>query len=368
MSNNPATHLPQLTWLRGVAALLVLVSHINRANEASYTGELRQEFWLLNWLDLGSFGVALFFTLSGCTLYLSASRHGFVTVKSCYKFYLKRFFRIWPAFALALFVYLLAGHLLHDALLPYQDGWLGSQFLNRYTLTDVINYLLLIFNFTGPTGLFNNAFWSLPLEFQYYLTLPLLMVLLLRFGPIALFAMVVFGHLLYKADFSAIHSPLVFRLFFTFCLGVYCGYLYQQTNFRLAMWFTMPALLSMTMVVYLFSKGVFTGLPMPSEWLVYGIIAVACVLLTVLTNIVLPRPIAQVLAFYGDVSYSLYLMHNLVIALVVVMFVYFAEWLAPIKLLFLTLASTAGATLIAWLSYKYVELPSIRAGQYLTRH
>ncbi len=368
MNINSSNHLPQLTWLRGVAALLVLISHINRANEASYSGELKEEFWLLNWLDLGSFGVALFFTLSGCTLYLSANRTGFPRVTSWYLFYLKRFFRIWPAFALALLAYLLAGHLLHDTLLPYKDTWIGSPRLTPYAMGDLVHYLLLVFNFSGPAGLYNNAFWSLPIEFQYYLVLPLLVVLVQKFGPWALFGMIVLGHLLYKADFDGIDSSLVFRLFFTFCLGVYCGYLYERANFRLTTWFTLPALLAMTAFVYLFSKGRFSGLPMPSEWIVYGFVAVGCVLVTVLTSIRVPKPIAHVLTFYGDVSYSLYLLHNLVIALAVVIFIHFSTWLAPFKLLYLTLATTVGSTLIAWLSYKFVELPSIRAGQYLTRH
>lgn len=362
-----STHLPQLTWLRGIAALLVLFSHINRANEQSYSGELKQEFWLLNWLDLGSFGVALFFTLSGCTLYLSASKVGFTGPGSWAAFYLKRFFRIWPAFALALVAYLLAGQLLHDVLLPYKDGWLASQFLTPYTTTDLVNYLLLVFNFTGPAGLFNNAFWSLPVEFQYYLFLPLLVVLLQRFGPLALFGMIALGHLLYKADFAQIDSSLVFRLFFTFCLGVYAGYLHQRIQLRLPANLALPAILTLTTFVYLFSEGVFAGLPMPSEWVIYGFVAVVCVLFTTMTNFVLPPVIAKFLSFYGDISYSLYLLHNLAIALVVVSFVHYAHWLLPYKLLFLTIATTAISTFLAWLFYKFVELPCIRIGRRLTR-
>jgi exopolysaccharide production protein ExoZ len=126
--------------------------------------------------------------------------------------------------------------------------------------------------------------------------------------------------------------------------------------------------LAMTAFVYLFSEGVFTGIPMPSEWLVYGFVAVGCVMLAVITELTLPLPIDKLLNFYGDVSYSLYLLHNLVIALVVVLFVQYAVWLAPYKLVYLTLATTAGSTFVAWLSYKYVELPSIRIGYSLTRH
>lgn len=367
MKTSASSHLPQLTWLRGIAALLVLFSHINRANETSYIGEPKQEFWLLNWLDLGSFGVALFFTLSGCTLYLSASQHGFPELKSWYRFYLKRFFRIWPAFALALLAYLISGHLLHAALMPYKESWLGSQFLTPYTFSDVANYLLLIFNFTGPAGLFNNAFWSLPVEFQYYLTLPILVVLVHRFGPIALLVTVIVGHLLYKADFDTIDSTLVFRLFFTFSLGVYAGYLHQNSKLRLPAWLTLPSLILMTALVYLFDQGIFSAWPIPSEWIVYGLIAVACVILTVLTTFSLPTPLIRLLTFYGDVSYSLYLLHNLVIALVVVTFVHNANWLAPYKLVFLTLSTTTVATLLAWLSYRFVELPSIHLGYHLSR-
>lgn len=357
-----SVRLPQLTWLRGIAALLVLFSHINRANETSYSGELKQEFWLLNWLDLGSFGVALFFTLSGCTLYLSSSKLGFPDVTSWYVFYLKRFFRIWPAFALALLAYLLAGHFLHNLLVPYEESWLASQFLTPYTFRDLANYLLLVFNLTGPAGLFNNAFWSLPVEFQYYLVLPLLMVLLQRFGPLALFGMVIAGHLLYKAGFASIDSTLVFRLFFTFCLGVYAGFLYRRFQMCLPIWFTFPTLFTMMIFVYLFSKGVFYSFPMPSEWVIYGLAAVICVMVTVLSNITLPHTLSKILSFYGKISYSLYLLHNLAIALTVVVFLEHSNFLATYKLIYLTLSTVTLSTFFAWLSYKYVELPSIQVG------
>ena len=364
-ASHPA-HLPQLTWLRGIAALLVLFSHINRANEASYTGEQAQDYWLLNWLDLGSFGVALFFTLSGCTLYLSSYRKGFPDVRSWYVFYLKRFFRIWPAFAVSLLVYIIAGELLHETLLPYHGGWLATQFTNPYTLTDILNYLLLIFNLTGPSELFNNAYWSLPVEFQYYLMLPVLVILVQRYGPITLFAMVVLGHILYKADFDSIDSTLVFRLFFTFCLGVYAGYLYTNTRMRLAAWFTVPVILLMTAFTYLFSAGAFREKPMPSEWIVYGFIAVGVVILSVITTFKLPKKIDILLTFYGDISYSLYLFHNLIIATVVLYFIQFSNYLFNFKLLYLTVSTMIFATFAAWLSYKYIELPAIQCSKHLS--
>ena len=365
MNISQATHLPQLTWLRGIAALFVLFSHINRANETNYSGEQPQQYFLLNWLDLGSFGVALFFTLSGCTLYLSVSQNGFPNMKSYYSFYLKRFFRIWPAFALALLAYLLAGILFQEALKPYESSWLATQFLKTYTWTDVISYLLLIFNFTGPEGLFNNAFWSLPVEFQYYLLLPLIVLVLQRWGAIAIFFVIIVSHVLYKADFQFIDSSLVFRLMFTFCLGVYSGYIYKHYHQRLPSGLAFFIILTLTIFVYLFSEGTFAHLPMPSEWLVYGIAAVGCVISSIMAPLAIPMPIARLLNFYGDISYSLYLFHNLIIAAAVIVFVQYSALLLPYKLLFLTVTSTTGATLLAWLSYKYIELPGMALGKRL---
>lgn len=371
MNNNikisSVKHLPQLTWLRGVAALFVLFSHINRANETSYNGEIKQDFWLLNWLDLGSFGVALFFALSGCTLYLSTFERGFPNWHSLFGFYLRRFFRIWPAFAIALITYLIARTVLYDTLEPYKHTWLGAQFFKPYETTDILKYLLLIFNFTGPSGLFNNAFWSLPIEFQYYLTLPFLVIALKRFGYKALFAAIFLSHVLYKANFDHINSSLVFRLFFTFCLGVYAGFLYKHCDARLPSWVALPMLVGLSSFAFLFSNGYFSQVTMPSEWIVYGCVAVGCVIVSVLTDITLPKFLARLLNFYGDISYSLYLFHNLIIAVVVAFFVTYPDVFSPYKLVYLTVTTTLLATYVAWASYLYLELTGMKIGKLISK-
>lgn len=359
--------LPQLTWLRGIAALFVLMSHLYRANETSYSGEIKQQLWQVNWGGLGNFGVVLFFTLSGCTLYLSVAKQGLPDGASWWQFYQKRFFRVWPVFVIALFTYIIAGEMLHHALSPFQDSWLADQFLKPYELQDIFSYLLFIFNFTGPYGLFNNAFWSLPVEFQYYLLLPLLVVLLHRYGVLALLVAILLSHFMYKINFSFIDSSLLFRLFFTFAAGIYAGYLYQQSRIRLSAWLTLPALCGLTAAVLLLSDDKLKSWPLPSEWIIYGAIAVCCVILVVLTPLRLPRMIDKIFRFYGDISYSLYLFHNLVIALVVLIFVQYAEWLAPYKLFFLLTASFLLSTVLAWCCYKYLELPFIRIGRNLGR-
>ncbi|CAH1087199.1 acyltransferase family protein [Candidatus Nitrotoga sp. 1052] len=91
--------LEQLTWLRGIAAFLVIVSHSIRATEIKYSSLDEPSYFLpLGLLDLGSYAVALFFVLSGCTLWISNGKMS--GLRDIRHYYLKRTFRIWPTFNL----------------------------------------------------------------------------------------------------------------------------------------------------------------------------------------------------------------------------------------------------------------------------
>ena len=84
--------IESLTWLRGLAALVVVVSHSLRALEVRYhPADELPGLGALNAFDLGSLGVALFFVLSGCTLTLSNSRLSISSGQALTGFYAKRF-------------------------------------------------------------------------------------------------------------------------------------------------------------------------------------------------------------------------------------------------------------------------------------
>jgi len=177
------SHIEQLTWLRGFAAFLVIVSHTVRATEDKYT-ELDETTTnvLLSFFDLGTFGVLIFFTLSGCTLYISS--HNTLKQSNLSGFYVKRFFRVWPAFAVSLVFYYLFRTVFVEWYVDPHGGWIERQFLGHIGLEEVVSYLTFTFNIWGIPGSFNNAYWSLPIEFQYYLIFPLVLFLIKRFGLI----------------------------------------------------------------------------------------------------------------------------------------------------------------------------------------
>ena len=150
-------YIEQLTWLRGLAAFFVIVSHTIRATEVKYSLEDEtSHFFILSFFDLGRFGVVLFFTLSGCTLYISSSGR-VAGYSNLITFYIKRFFRIWPAFIVSLAVYIGFSYIFVNSYGLRQGHWIEAQFYSYFSGQELISYLLLFFNVTGPEGYFNNA-------------------------------------------------------------------------------------------------------------------------------------------------------------------------------------------------------------------
>ena len=141
---------------RAVACLLVLFHH---------TG-----FWL-HWGPVavwGFTGVHFFFVLSGYLLFRPFGKMMRADEPFGFKrFYLRRFLRIYPAYLLAL--------------LAYSAVRFASR-LHPPSAHDFLTHLLLAFNSTDPREFFgiNVAFWTLAIEAQFYVLLPLLVFVVYR--------------------------------------------------------------------------------------------------------------------------------------------------------------------------------------------
>lgn len=150
MTSKVHQELPALEAWRGVAALLVLMSH------AAPSLGLGDTLWAA-----GFMGVDLFFVLSGFVFapYLLGERP-----LAPGPFWVRRVFRIWPAYALAVGLYSLLHAMEHDVSGP----WLETLFFLH--LTDRETAFAL-----------NPAFWSLVPEVQFYALFPLLVMLVTGF-------------------------------------------------------------------------------------------------------------------------------------------------------------------------------------------
>jgi peptidoglycan/LPS O-acetylase OafA/YrhL len=143
--------------------------------------------------------VDLFMMISGFLMVANAEaredREPMGQVRTWGRFFLRRYFRLAPAYYLSLALVLatstwfLAGYgalrPLNDAMLP--AGGLYDPATIRFTPTNVFLHVTLAFGLF-PRYAFSTFLpdWSLSLEMQFYLLLPILVLLLRRVGPLRL--------------------------------------------------------------------------------------------------------------------------------------------------------------------------------------
>ncbi|PWN67717.1 acyltransferase family protein [Chryseobacterium oncorhynchi] len=145
-----------LDHLRALAILLVLLYHYRAFKHPGWVETVGKFGWT---------GVDLFFVLSGflisSQLFREIESRGAISLKT---FYIKRFFRIIPSYLFTVFLYFTIPFFREREALP--PLWKFVTFTQNYGL-DVIDQ-----------GTFSHA-WSLCIEEQFYLILPLLLFVLM---------------------------------------------------------------------------------------------------------------------------------------------------------------------------------------------
>jgi len=172
-------YFPDLDGWRFVAFLSVFLFH------AFYTDleQVKNEpiyWWVKRLTSNGFLGVEFFFVLSGfLIIYLLISEREKTGKIDIRKFYLRRVLRIFPLYYLCLFI--------GFVIFPYIRSILGTQ---TYTLPDWRYYVFFLSNFDSLkeyaplTDASLGVLWSVAIEEQFYLTVPLLLVIVgTRFYP-----------------------------------------------------------------------------------------------------------------------------------------------------------------------------------------
>lgn len=364
-NNNSTNYIEQLTWLRGIAAFFVILSHTIRATGVSYNqAEETSYFFNDYFFNLGSFGVVLFFALSGCTLYISNANK--LIKKGIRHFYIKRFFRIWPAFVVSLFVYITFRGIFSTYYGEAQQFWIERQFLLPYSITDVLSYLSFTFNISGPEELFNNAYWSLPVEFQYYLIFPIIIYSLIYLGFMGPLLISAILYALPRLGFINFNDNLFFILSFSFCGGVLVGYIYKKYNFLIKPRTGFFILILLVLFIFRVNDSylILSNIPIISNtWLWHCLTAISAVFILLNTKIEVHSKFESFLKYYGTISYSTYLYHNIFIGIAILLIINFEIYNSTFKIIFTLVFTLITTYYCASLSYKYIEKPFIAIGR-----
>jgi peptidoglycan/LPS O-acetylase OafA/YrhL len=345
--------IPQLDGIRGIAILLVLIWHyFNRQVHPTDNN-------FLAYLKLASnitwSGVDLFFVLSGFLIggILLDNR----STSNYYRiFYLRRICRIFPLYFLIVFSFIALSRIASDSF-----SWLFADPLPTWTyLTFIQNYPMGTFGF-GPHWI--SVTWSLAVEEQFYLVLPVFIRFLRRTWMVpVLLGLILCGPIMRLWVSSLGDVVYAFCRLDSLLIGVLLACLYRHDKFvrlvrqyRLLCWWSLAFMVAVTGLLPLGAYemgGVYNHF-----WLalVYGLLVLSAVcfreswLGTVLAN--------PAIVWLGVRSYCIYLVHQVMSGLM-----HGAVFGAPPQMSNIHDVAVTGVALISTLilasfSFHYFEKP-----------
>ncbi len=306
--------------MRGIAALSVCWFHFTNAQFTQQFGAY-QPSGKYGWL-----GVQVFFVISGFIIPFSLFRARYC-IRSFFRFLLKRVTRLDPPYIVS--VFLVVAGLWVSSLLP-------GHTLFRVPWPEVFAHLGYVNAFLGMPWL-QMSYWSLAIEFQYYIFVGLCYPLLASRSRIApALIVVVFGALTGLLG----HNPALLPHYLPlFAIGILA---FRHICLKTALRDTLCAGLAAAAIAA-WTNGIPDAL--------VGMAAFSAILF-VDANV-------GVLNFFGDISYSLYLMHVFVGNLVFGLAIRYShnpsslKWVLP----FFALAASIG---VACALHRVVETPSRR--------
>lgn len=322
----PAPHLAFLDGLRAVAALSVLVSHVAWFTPVLFASALYPLFYQ------GLRGVELFFVISGfCLSYpvIRSASEGGSTGLDYMRFLAKRFARILPPYYVALALMALAS-------LTPQWHFMESHLPWKETVPAHLRALSgLAFLDRGP--LLNGSFWTLGIEFRWYLLFPVVLALFMR-SPVGL--MLLAGACWIAGYATSLHS-IDLDMFPAFFLGIFAAALFVA-NPPWLRWAPHAAigLVGLAVIITPFSRG-----PL------WELAAFAFVVVATRPGPVQRLLSTRVLVALGVASYSIYLVHQPVVA-----------WLAAVRVPALVTIGVGTAVGYAfwWMVERPLTQPAVR--------
>lgn len=333
----PVARLDSLDYLRGLAALGIMIYHVVTWTDASQPAD--------SFLGrIGVYGVSIFYVLSGLTLQ-HVYFENMTDAASVRQFFIRRVFRIFPLLWLAT---------LASIALAQQWPNLGDLFLN----------LTGLFGFVAWDNYFATGAWSIGNELVFYALFPIIVLAARTRVGLAVIGSILGVVYLYFAfvalpasstlaeGWGTYVNPLnqAFLFFCGFLIGhLLHGLRASQLLVHLALW--------VGVLAFLLWPTSSESIDLVTGWdrIVFTAICVAICAGAYKLELALPRSVHAPLVLLGHASYSVYLLHPIVFRALE-----HSGFLGGRSLAVLTIVITLGA---AYACYRWFEMPVNRLGR-----
>ena len=295
-----------LESLRGIAAVLVALFHYPSSS--------------FLYFDKGFYAVNFFFILSGFVISYNYEDK-IKNFKDIINFQIKRFFRLYPVHLFVLLI-ILAIQTLKFFVIEFSTLPFGTEaFGERYNLEDFISNLFLlhsIFNFNYWLS-WNPASWSISTEFYTYFVFIIIFLVFQRFKFLIIFLLILIASPFFVENYSYFALPhkfpyingVFFQCLFNFGNGCVCYFLFSKLKNQFNDLFVSIFFIFCTSI-YFFSSELF----LKYNFIIFSLIVLVFSKLNSeswtfkIFNI---KP----LVFLGTISYSLYMIHEQIIYILV---------------------------------------------------
>lgn len=363
----PKSHLPELDAIRGFAILSVFLFHVLGVafhyDHLPWNGVFRDfsgdwKFLLFYPLTYGSAGVAVFFVVSGFCIHLSYARS---SDQRWSTFAIRRFFRIYPPYVLALLLFLFV--------------WPWSTYADlstRQVCFQLLTHLFSVHNLDSRSFFaINPSFWSIAVEVQLYAIYPLLIWCTARLGwrwalvIAACFELGIRSYASYYLFFFDVTVPpwitkSPFAFWLSWSIGAHVADCFLNNKA------TLLAKLDLRLVsCAAFMLPVFK-LTSNFAFLAFAALTAGIIGRLVFCELQVQRgPVYRHLCSLGIVSYSFYLIHQPVLMLFprVLNRLFPDVFVQPAFAFLLLLFFYPPLYFLACATYRFVELPSVASGK-----
>lgn len=347
--------LPGVHGLRGIAALSIVAFHLIHLSGIQAP---------LGWGFIGEYfglSVHLFFIISAFSLLYSHEASD-QTPDWVAQYYIKRFFRIAPLFYLLLLYYILIFYTYH---VPRQVD-----------IPEIITNFTFTMNFTGRPESLVWAGWTIGVEMIFYVIMPILIILMRGQKSVILFSLIAIL-LSYASHYVITNSTNAQNAYFSFIsnlyvfvLGIAAYWLYTKLIRSAESWKVFSFIAAITGLVLLFSGAAdhmkLVGRPDIIIWAI--VFSILCASQAARPSWLFAN---QFLEYAGERSFSIYLLHPLVIVYLKPLYLSAYSYMIPTigdYAYFICLVIVLSILIpLAELTYRFIEVPGIRFGSKLNK-